>query len=329
MAVSAFSRSTADPAKWIEDLEKFRTQLPKVHKNLFFKINQHEFDSLVYSLEKNVCHISEMEIFFRLKQITFKIGDTHTYVYYAHNPEEPKYLPVRFDWFTDSLRIIRTTGACKDLLGCKLLSINNVSMSSLPDRLKTMFVDENEATVKYSVPRMLDDNSYLSYLKILKSDTITLKLLTPDGKKLSREILLLPERKSFSENLICSQKPYYLMHLDKAFWSKYIKTDSILYVQYNKCIDRDVARNPVNSGKKNFKMGIRSKAPTFTKFSADVIGQIRKLHPKKVIIDLRFNSGGSSTQGTEFAEKLTKYKDIRYYVITGRKTFSSAIINAV
>ena len=81
MVVSAFSRSISDPVKWIQDLETFRTQLPKVHKNLFFKINQHEFDSLVYSLEKNVSYLSEMEIFFRLKQITSKIGDTHTSVY--------------------------------------------------------------------------------------------------------------------------------------------------------------------------------------------------------------------------------------------------------
>jgi hypothetical protein len=329
MAVSAFSRSTADPVKWIEDLKKFRTQLPKVHKNLFFKINQHEFDSLVYSLEKNVAHLSETEIFFKLKQITAKIGDTHTSVYYEHNPVVLKYLPVRFEWFTDSLRIIRSTGAYKDLLGCKLLSINNVSMSSLTDSLKTMFVNENEATVKYSVPRMLDDNSYLSYLKILNSDTIALKLLTPDGKKLNREILLLTERKSFSENLIGREKPYYLMHLDKAFWSTYIKTDSVLYVQYNKCISKETFHNVVRLSKKNFKIAIRKKMPSFSRFSAGVIDQIEKTHPKKVIIDLRFNSGGSSLQGTQFAGKLAKYKDIRFFVVTGRKTFSSAIINAL
>lgn len=335
MAVSAFSHSPAEPVKWIEDLEKFRTQLPKVHKNLFFKINQHEFDSLVYALEKNVSHLSETEIFFKLKQITSKIGDTHTSVRFENKQDDLKFLPVGFDWFTDSLRIIRSTGAYKDLLGCKLLSINNVPMSSLPDSLETMFVNENEATVKTAIPGMLADNSYLSYLKILNSDTMTVKILSPDGSKLNREILLSPKKKSLNEKLNGRLKPYYLMHRDKAFWSRYIKRDSILYIQYNKCFSKDMYLNVLKFNKNlNFwqRTVMRLKAlftPSFTRFSADIIDQIEKRHPKKVIIDLRFNSGGSSSQGTQFAEKLAKYKDIRFYVVTGRKTFSSAIINAL
>jgi hypothetical protein len=122
VAVSAFSRSTADPVKWIADLEKFRTELPKVHKNLFFRISQQEFDSLVYSVEKNVGRLSETKIFFKLNQITSKTGDIHTSVYSENKPDDLKHLPVGFEWFTDSLRITRSTGAYKDLLGCKLLS---------------------------------------------------------------------------------------------------------------------------------------------------------------------------------------------------------------
>jgi hypothetical protein len=47
---------------------------------------------------------------------------------------------------------------------------------------------------------------------------------------------------------------------------------------------------------------------------------------------MRFNSGGNSAQGTGFIKKLCKSmmkKEAEIYVMIGRKTFSSAIINTV
>lgn len=46
---------------------------------------------------------------------------------------------------------------------------------------------------------------------------------------------------------------------------------------------------------------------------------------------MRFNSGGSSLQGTELIKKLSELKNInqkkKLFVIIGKNTFSSAIIN--
>ena len=45
---------------------------------------------------------------------------------------------------------------------------------------------------------------------------------------------------------------------------------------------------------------------------------------------MRFNSGGSSLQGTRFANRLKKLdKSFKSYVIIGNRTFSSAIINTI
>lgn len=54
----------------------------------------------------------------------------------------------------------------------------------------------------------------------------------------------------------------------------------------------------------------------------------------KVVFDIRFNGGGSSPQGeSEMIEKYAKYlkknPSIKTYVITGRNTFSSAVLNAM
>jgi len=51
------------------------------------------------------------------------------------------------------------------------------------------------------------------------------------------------------------------------------------------------------------------------------------------VFDLRYNSGGNSLQGTLFIEKIMRHpkilKGIPVFVLIGRKTYSSAIINVM
>lgn len=79
--------------------------------------------------------------------------------------------------------------------------------------------------------------------------------------------------------------------------------------------------------------GKSSSLPSFLEFGNKVFDIIQNMPVKKFIFDLRFNGGGSSIQGTEFVSKLSGYpiskQDKRIYVVIGRQTFSSAIINAM
>ena len=58
-----------------------------------------------------------------------------------------------------------------------------------------------------------------------------------------------------------------------------------------------------------------------------------RLPIKKVIFDMRHNGGGSSAQGTALIKAIAKKKNINQkgtlFVVIGRQTFSSAIINTV
>ena len=73
--------------------------------------------------------------------------------------------------------------------------------------------------------------------------------------------------------------------------------------------------------------------PSFKDFEKKIFKALKNQSIDKIIFDLRFNSGGNSSQGTEFIEQLAvflkKNPQIRTYVIIGRETFSSAILNAM
>ena len=64
-----------------------------------------------------------------------------------------------------------------------------------------------------------------------------------------------------------------------------------------------------------------------------VLDDLKKPETNKLVLDLRVNPGGSSPQGTEFARKVGKISRInkkgRIFVIIGKRTYSSAVINAI
>jgi hypothetical protein len=109
------------------------------------------------------------------------------------------------------------------------------------------------------------------------------------------------------------------------FRDHYFPAGKLYYIQYNKCWSRE-AEEDFGSGASALFM------PSFKEFEKNVLKNIRKLEIEKLVLDLRFNNGGNSLQGTGFVDRLQKSgigdrADI--YLIVGRKTFSSAIINAM
>jgi C-terminal processing protease CtpA/Prc len=113
---------------------------------------------------------------------------------------------------------------------------------------------------------------------------------------------------------------------ERAYFVDYeVAVDNVYYIQYNKCISRE--KPPYG-----FK-GELKKLPSFQEFQEKILKTATKRSFDKIIVDLRFNTGGNSSQGTELIEKMAEIKKInergKLYVILGRFTFSSAIINAM
>lgn len=146
--------------------------------------------------------------------------------------------------------------------------------------------------------------------------------------KLSPEII--PHQDVVNINDEIKKKPISMSGDSKSeysdlYWYKYIPQDKIMYFQYNNCIDR-------NTGKE---IGIKDceKFPEFDKFEDGLITQLNEKEINKFIIDLRDNTGGDSRLMTDFASRLSNIKKLnqngKIFIITGRKTFSSAVFACI
>ena len=61
---------------WITDLNFLKTELPKKHKNLFFKITKNEFENGIEKIIKQLDKDTDIETSMKLHQLIAKIGKT-------------------------------------------------------------------------------------------------------------------------------------------------------------------------------------------------------------------------------------------------------------
>src|SRR6185369_14786788 len=68
--------------KWRADLRFLADELPKRHKNLFFKITREQFTREIAKIADAVPKLSDSEIRLALWRLATMIGDAHTRIYY-------------------------------------------------------------------------------------------------------------------------------------------------------------------------------------------------------------------------------------------------------
>ena len=108
-------------------------------------------------------------------------------------------------------------------------------------------------------------------------------------------------------------QPLYLQHPKRYYWYAVLPRQATLYLQYNAC--RNMSTEP------------------FSAFTREVLNRLDTSPIRKLVIDLRFNGGGNSRIIKPLLTGIKRRPAINQrghlFVIIGRRTFSSAILNAV
>lgn len=285
--------------QWIKDLEFMRKSLPKKHINLFAKITEEEFNNEINKLENNIGNLSSEEITVNIMELMAKIGDSHTTIV---NYKSNTVYPIKSYWFKEGLFVTNVDREYKDILGFKIVKINNIPVEEVMGRVKKLIPHENEYMLKTKNVELIQEPKVLKYLNISDTDevTFTLKDLNEDEKN----IKIIPKQNSKIEYLNLADqsasKPLYMKKSDP-FWYEYIDKEKILYCQRNVCVSKNIADTEI----------------------------IKDKEIDKLVIDLRNNSGGVHFQTDKFISEISKNeylnKPDKLYVIVGRNTFSSGM----
>jgi len=300
--------------KWTEDIDQLELELPQRHKNLFFRLEKKDFYEQIQNLKKDLVNLDNYMIYARIMAIVASIRDAHTTV----TMSVAKVIPFEFYWFSEGIYLVDTFGENNDALNCRVTYLNGIPIDEVIQRLTSIVSCENKSFLRAQLPKYLPAVELLYGLEIIdefEDVEITFELqngiaftetvTTCEYSNLKRKII---KDVGVSQDYL----PLYRKNKSKNFWSFFIEEHNTLYFKYNSC--RDMQDTTVED------------------FCVDLLHFINQEEVKKLVIDLRNNLGGDSTLLDPFIEELSKCKILNregsIFVILGRETFSSALLNA-
>jgi hypothetical protein len=294
-------------AQWQEDVKYFKEQLVKRHMNAFHHVSQIEFESDADKLYKDVPSLKDYEVIVRLMQMTAKVGDGHTNV---HLPTTFKHYPIRLHWFGEELYVIATQDAGKSALGAKLLKIGDLDVKAITEKLAAVISqDENKWYTLNTGAYFLTIPEILATLGIARDyDHAEFTFLDLNNKEIKLDLIPQAADPNSRWTSPSEKQPLFRQKLADHFWFSYVPEINAVYVSFKKYDDINENIN------KLFEFIDGNKAT-------------------RLIVDLRFNGGGDFYKGRRLISRIKENSQINQkgnlFVITGRRTFSAAMVNSI
>jgi hypothetical protein len=197
-------------------------------------------------------------------------------------------------------------------------------LQQIIDSLSTLIAIDNHSQVKNQLPRMITWTQILEYFGFADHRGLELTVVDHQGEQII-ESFNLPGIDGEVLTVKPDSIPFGFRDQKSYFNHRYFPAENLYFIQYNRCWSREM-EEAYGTGASALFM------PSFKEFEKEVMQVLRKETIDKLVFDIRFNSGGNSSQGTAFIRRILKKKlkgEGELYLVIGRRTFSSAIINAM
>ncbi|WP_293788600.1 S41 family peptidase [uncultured Pedobacter sp.] len=294
---------------FIEDLEYIKKTLPIKHINLFAKIDSLAFLRKIDMIEIKTGTLDYDSFSAELFKLVVAIGDEHTFI----ERKFTKILPIQFELFKEGIYVKKIDTTNKAMLYSKLSAINNIPVNNIINLFKEVIWSENQSYFNDRLLRYLNNPAFLKGLGILNSDQEA-EFTLIDKNNMTKRITLnaVPGNNITDLQLYKNSTALHTQEQKGNYWFNYNPALKTIYVNYNDC--KEDPGNP------------------FLQFNDELFKTINQYQPEKLVLDIRENSGGNSGILWPFITEIKKSylnKKGKLFVLIGKKTFSSAVMNAV
>jgi hypothetical protein len=201
----------------------------------------------------------------------------------------------------------------KKLFGSRLVAVNGVPVSIVADKIKTIIPSKDSQYLKAGIPHCLSYPYILHGLQLSPTRKDVVYTLVGPANDTSKLTPLAVNIKDFKMICDCSVKDMFVdKGKDKNHWFKYVDSGNYMYffcgLSYN-----------------------NSKYP-FKKIEEAFMKEVAARKPEKIIIDLRYDHGGNMGVLQPLIYDLNfmpKKRRKQVYVLIGRRTFYTGVLNAV
>ena len=299
------------------DLHALYTTLDREHPNLYHQTSRREYRKELEDALASVHATNDIDFYFTASKIAALARDSHTSVGLHEELVHTLHaLPLQISYVDGAWRLVVVQKSQEPMLGSEVLSINGVRFEEIVDRARALVSYDNEVWFRTRVAQLLNIAELYTYLGIVENieEVFTISIDHYECKNISTYTYKALSIEQFYQNEYATL--YDRMPETGAFPTYYrslfLQEGSVLFIQYNVCAS-DPAY-PLNT------------------FTQDMIALISENSVERIIIDLRYNSGGNSRLLEVFIDQLRELQKKQRFaidVLIGERTFSSAIMNAI
>ena len=314
------------------DLRVLVSNLNRRHVDLFHSVSKDSFEQAVAELDRRIPSLSQPQILVEIAQLVALIGDGHTSFFPGdQRGMEFHYYPYRLYSFSDGIYVIAAPEEYADVLGKRLIQIDNTSIEDAFAAVSTTIGVDNDMEYQYSVPNYLHSPEILHTLGITEASDQA-EFVFEGGVRSTSHAMTWEEYlrlKWISASTLFGEQELSTLRLGYLFatpltlenvkrqdyyWFTYLEEQQAFYFQYNRCWDQ-------------------KDRPTFEEITKELF-QYMEDHPvERLIVDLRQNPGGEPKTAQPLIDGLAQRPEFsqagRLFVLVGRRTFSAALTNAV
>lgn len=310
---------------WKNDINYLQNKLTTNEFELISSdTEKNKFNKQLNDFKKDIWHLDDNEIEMRLSQIVASLGEAHTVFGQLGNAN--MIYPVGTSQFDEGLFVIQTDKKYEQILGTKLVMINNIKIKDIASKIDTLIPHENEQWLKYLESSFLTNPSVLKYFKIANGKDAVFTFTDLNNKTFNVKISPVNLNSINISSLMNKMKNTPLrLEGNDFYWYKFLPESKLFYFQYNICEDKEqLLKMCPNDSTIN-------ELPSLNDVSDEIHKLAKANKITKVVVDMRFNTGGDSEPGANFACSLEDLKNynIKFYVIVSKKTFSSAVLNTI
>ncbi|HYM59880.1 MAG TPA: hypothetical protein VEZ11_03190 [Thermoanaerobaculia bacterium] len=300
----------ATPEQWRSDIDYVATELPKSHPNPFAHTTLAAFQEQLDALKQDVPQLTDAGIAIRLQQAVATMDDAHTEVDTRISPTT--YYPLRVDFFSDGFYVTRTLAEAKPACGAKLVAIDGIGMDEVLARMATVISHENEPWLLARAPVAIARAEVLEALGITLLSDRAMFTFENGGMRFDLELHpvgLQDANAIFSPPASTDGWPLYVQSPRQ--WYSWDAARGLMYVKYNACRE-DFGR-------------------PFATFAKEILAIADHNLVTNFVVDVRNNSGGNSSVAQPLIDGIRQRTQLRgrTWVIIGRETFSSGLLNAL
>ena len=314
----ATTLSQITPEQWRQDIDTLAENLLERHPNFFTTHTVEEFEDAVETLDSKLDSLEDAQIVMEINRLIALGGDSHTNVEFSAFAKAMNRLPIQVIVLSDGVFISGATAPYQELVGKQILRFGQTNSKEAFEKISVLFGFENNS-------RLINaGSSYITLIPALAAvgladqlDADTFEITVQDDES-ERTVSLKCESPEIRQQWVSFAQSFKngmpLMYLKSNgnYQTEFLSESKTMYLAYNKC-----------EGAKDFPMKLLI---TF------LLEKSEEFDAQRMVIDLRFNGGGSETvlwpfiDALKASERFSDPGDI--IALTSRYTFSSAASNA-